>query len=225
MKGMHPIFRNGARNITPSRVRAAKRGKMKQWEMRASIAVASHRYVVWGSNCFQILGFSLNRDHNRPDSRAWCKKPSRSRARSERSSEMHGVPAADFATRKRTVSFSRRTPTWGCKVRTKSEIRRSRAHVCANHTGDIHASTVRIQFIYISPSADIPWNGVYLDSTEVFPVDAFHPPIPTPLGFLVSFFLHSPVLFCPQLERNHHPPVECTLGVRIAHVRDEDFRG
>jgi hypothetical protein len=224
MKWMHPIFRNGAGNITPNRVRA-KRGKMKQWEMRASIVVASHCYVVWGSNCFQISGFSLNRDHNRPDSRTWRKKPSWSRARSERSSEMHGVPAADFATRKRTVSFSRRTLTWGCKVRTKSEIRRSRAHVCTSHTGDIHASTVRIQFIYISPSADISWNGVYLDSTEVFPVDAFHTPYSHPAYLPRFFFLHSPVLFYSQLERNHRPPVECTLSVRIAHVRDKDFRG
>lgn len=41
------------------------------------------------------------------------------------------------------------------KSETKSEIRRSSAHMCNSH-GDTYASTVRIQFIYISPSTDIP---------------------------------------------------------------------
>ncbi|KYM86567.1 hypothetical protein ALC53_04028 [Atta colombica] len=41
------------------------------------------------------------------------------------------------------------------KSETKSEIRRSNAHMCNSHE-DTYASTVRIQFIYISPSTDIP---------------------------------------------------------------------
>lgn len=149
--------------------------KMKSRELQ--LCAKSRHYVARGWNCFQILGFSLNRDHNRLDSQARRIRNRREVlvAGSERSSEMHGVPAADPATRKRTVSFLRRTFTWGCKVRTKSEIRRSSAHVCNPHE-DSYASTVRIQFIYISPSTDIPGNGVYLDSTGVFPVDASRPP-------------------------------------------------
>ncbi|EGI58801.1 hypothetical protein G5I_12912 [Acromyrmex echinatior] len=41
------------------------------------------------------------------------------------------------------------------KSETKSEIRRSSTHMYNPHE-DTYASTVRIQFIYISPSTDIP---------------------------------------------------------------------
>ncbi|EZA57642.1 hypothetical protein X777_00742, partial [Ooceraea biroi] len=89
-------------------------------------------------------------------------------------------------------------PSWS-----KSEIRRSSAHVCHHPHQDIYASTVRIQFIYISPSADIPWNGVYLDSTGVFPVDAFQTPAHPSAACFPRFFLHPPVLFWLEPEKNH----------------------
>ncbi|TGZ49743.1 hypothetical protein DBV15_01300, partial [Temnothorax longispinosus] len=146
------------------------------------------------------------------------KKPVAGLYGSERSSEMHGVPAADSATRKRTVSFLRRTSTWGCKVR--NEIRDKtveRTHVQPTR-GHLRIDRSYTIYIHITVYRHSPGTEFILILLEYFLVDAFHPPLfsffPPVLPFFSFFWLGS----------RKTTPVECTLGVRIAHVRDEDFR-
>lgn len=111
---------------------------------------------------------------------------------------MHGVPAADSATRKRTVSFLRRTSTWGCKVRNEirdKTVERTHVQLTRGHLRIDRSYTI---YIHITVHRHSPWNGVYLDSTGVFPVDAFHP-------LLFSFFppFSYSFLFLVRLEKNH----------------------
>lgn len=78
---------------------------------------------------------------------------------------MHGVPAADSATRKRTVSFLRRTSTWGCKVRneirdktverthmqpTRGHLRIDRSYTIYIHI-TVHRHSPGTEFILILP--------------------------------------------------------------------------
>lgn len=82
------------------------------------------------------------------------------------------------------------------KSETKSEIRRSSAHMCNPH-GDTYASTVPIQFIYISPSTDIP-----LERS----LSWFYRSISCRCVSPATFLLFSPVLFfffLTRPEKNH----------------------
>lgn len=84
------------------------------------------------------------------------------------------------------------------KSETKSEIRRSNVHICNPH-GDTYASTVRIQFIYISPSTDIP-----LERSLSWFYRSISCRCVSPAAFLL-FSPRSPrsFLFFTRLEKNH----------------------
>lgn len=165
-------------------------------KIAVSRGAESHCYVASGSDCFRILGFSLNRDHNRLDSRV---RRIRNRRGGSTSLNVHqkcmGFPRPIPQPEKGLFPSCGGPLRGAVKSETKSEIRRSSAHMCNTH-GDTHASIRSYTiYIHITVHRHSPWNGVYLDSTGVFPVDAFHPS-------LFSFFPRS-FLFLARLEKNH----------------------
>jgi len=170
--------------------------KMKS-KIAASCYAESHRYVTSNSDCFRILGFSLNRDHNRLDSRVRRIRNRRGVLRNVHQKCM-GFPRPIPQPEKRLFPSCGGPLRGAVKSETKSEIRRSNAHMCNSHE-DTYASTVRIQFIYISPSTDIPlerslsWFYRSISCRCVSPA-AF---LLFPPSFSRSF------LFLARLEKNH----------------------
>jgi len=180
--------------------------KMKS-KIAASCYAKSHRYVTSNSDCFRILGFSLNRDHNRLDSRVRRIRNRRGVLRNVHQKCM-GFPRPIPQPEKRLFPSCGGPLRGAVKSETKSEIRRSNAHMCNSHE-DTYASTVRIQFIYISPSTDIP-----LERSLSWFYRSISCRCVSPAAFLLFPPSRSPVLFFFWLGLRKTTPVECTLGVR-----------
>jgi len=125
---------------------------------------------------------------------------------------MHGVPAADSVTRKRTVSFLRRTSTWGCKVRNEirdKTVERTHVQPTRRHLRIDRSYTI---YIHITVHRHSPGTEFILILPEYF----------LSMRFTRRFSPFFPRSFF-TLGSRKTTPVECTLGVRIAHVQDEDF--